>query len=209
MINMDMVGRLSDSTKTITVGGVGTSPVWPSVMYDQKNIPFSIKVDSSGTGPSDHTSFYLKKIPVLFFFTGQHHDYHRATDDADKINYTGELLIIKYINNLISDLNKKGKLAFTPTKETQTGTNAKFSVTMGIMPDYTFDGSGVRVDGVSEGRPAQKAGLKVGDVVTALGENAVTSLETYMQALGKFKKGQGTIVTVQRGKEQMKFDLTF
>lgn len=209
MINMDMVGRLSDSTKTITIGGVGTSPIWSDVLYTQKAIPFSIKVDSSGTGPSDHTSFYLKKIPVLFFFTGQHHDYHRASDDADKINYNGELFIIKYINKLIEDLNKKGKLAFTPTKETQTGTNAKFSVTMGIMPDYTFDGTGVRVDGISEGRPAQKAGLKTGDIVTALGENTVTSLETYMQALGKFKKGQSTVVTVLRGKESLKFDITF
>jgi aminopeptidase YwaD len=209
MINMDMVGRLSDSTKTITIGGVGTSPLWKDVLYTQKEIPFSIKVDSSGIGPSDHTSFYLKKIPVLFFFTGQHHDYHKTSDDADKINYTGELFIIKYIYKLIEDLNKKGKLAFTPTKETQTGTNAKFSVTMGIMPDYTFDGTGVRVDGVSEGRQAQKAGLKTGDIITALGDNTVTSLETYMQALGKFKKGQSTVVTVLRGKESLKFEITF
>lgn len=209
MINMDMVGRLSDSTKTITIGGVGTSPVWKDVLYSQKSAPFSIKVDSSGIGPSDHTSFYLKKIPVLFFFTGQHHDYHKVSDDADKINYTGELYIIKYINELIGDLNKKGKLAFTPTKETQSGTTAKFSVTIGIMPDYTFDGAGVRVDGVSEGRQAQKAGMQTGDIVTALGDNTVTTLETYMQALSKFKKGDSTVVTVKRGKEQLKFDITF
>ncbi len=90
MLNMDMVGRLNDSTKVLTVGGYGTSPQWASVINPQdKKIPFVIKIDSSGTGPSDHTSFYRKDIPVLFFFTGQHRDYHRPTDDADKINYFG------------------------------------------------------------------------------------------------------------------------
>ena len=92
MINMDMVGRLNDSTKALAVGGYGTSPQWATVINAQdKKIPFVIKIDSSGTGPSDHTSFYRKDIPVLFFFTGQHKDYHRPSDDADRINYEGEL----------------------------------------------------------------------------------------------------------------------
>ncbi|WP_152268895.1 M28 family peptidase [Agriterribacter humi] len=209
MINMDMVGRLSDSTKTLTVGGYGTSPAWSEVLYDQKRLPFSIKIDSSGAGPSDHTSFYRKDIPVLFFFTGLHQDYHKPSDDADKINYVGELQIIKYIAGLVKDLNKKDKLAFTPTKDTQMTTTAKFSVTLGIMPDYTYSGSGVRVDGVSDGRPAQKAGLKTGDVVVRLGEYTVNSLETYMQALSKFKNGDSTTVNVKRGNEDLKFDITF
>lgn len=117
--------------------------------------------------------------------------------------------IIKYIVTLVEQLNKKGKLVFTPTREMQTGTTARFTVTMGIMPDYTFSGSGVRVDGVSEGRPAQKAGLKTGDIVIQLGEYTVSSLEAYMQALSKFKKGQQAKVTVKRGAEELKFDITF
>ncbi len=209
MINMDMIGRLNDSSKTLTVGGYGTSPVWSEVLYAQKKLPFSIKIDSSGTGPSDHTSFYRKNIPVLFFFTGLHHDYHKPSDDADKINYTGELQIIKYIAGLIKDLNKKDKLAFTPTREAQATTSARFSVSLGIMPDYTYSGAGVRVDGVSEGRAAQKAGLKTGDVIVRLGEYAVNSLETYMQALSKFKSGDSTTVNVKRGNEDLKFDITF
>ncbi|MBX2922012.1 MAG: M28 family peptidase [Chitinophagaceae bacterium] len=209
MINMDMVGRLNDSSKTITIGGFGTSPVWSEVVYTQKNVPFNIRVDSSGTGPSDHTSFYRKKIPVLFFFTGLHQDYHKPSDDADKINYTGELHIIKYIVTLVEQVNKKGRLAFTPTREIQTGTTARFSVTLGIMPDYTYSGQGVRADGVSEGRPAQKAGLKTGDVITKIGEYGTASLEAYMQALSKFKKGQQTQVTVKRGNEELKFDVVF
>lgn len=209
MINMDMVGRLSDSAKTLTIGGYGTSPVWSEVLYARRKLPFSIKVDSSGTGPSDHTSFYRKGIPVLFFFTGLHHDYHKPSDDADKINYTGELQIIKYIAELVKDLNKKDKLAFTPTREKQTTTSARFSVSLGIMPDYTYSGAGVRVDGVSEGRAAQRAGMQTGDVVIRLGEYAVNSLETYMQALSKFKNGDSTTVHVKRGNEELTFDITF
>lgn len=209
MINMDMVGRMNDSAKAVTIGGFGTSPVWSEVLYAQKKIPFSIKIDSSGVGPSDHTSFYRKNIPVLFFFTGLHQDYHKHSDDADKINYTGQLYIVRYIVTLVEGLNKKGKLVFTPTKEAQTTTTARFSVTLGIMPDYTFSGDGVRADGVTEGRPAQKAGLKTGDIIIALGDYKINSMEAYMQALGKFKKGQSTTVSILRGKEQMKFEVTF
>ncbi len=175
MINMDMVGRLNDSSKVLTVGGIGTSPAWTTTLSSIQNKYFTIKYDSSGTGPSDHTSFYRKDIPVLFFFTGLHSDYHRPSDDADRINYTGELMIIRYIYSVIEKNNRPAtKLAFTKTRETQTTTSARFSVSMGIMPDYTFSGNGVRVDGVSDGRPAQKAGIKTGDVVIQLGDHVIS-----------------------------------
>jgi len=209
MINMDMVGRLNDSTHTLTVGGFGTSPAWSSILYADKKSPFQIRVDSSGVGPSDHTSFYLKSIPVLFFFTGLHADYHKPSDDADKINYIGELQITKFIYGLVDNANGAGKLAFTKTREAQTTTSARFSVSMGIMPDYTFSGSGVRVDGVSEGRAAQKAGVKAGDIVTQLGDYKVNSMESYMQTLGKFKKGDSTKVHLKRGNEELVLDVTF
>lgn len=211
MINMDMVGRLNDSTKTLTVGGYGTSPAWSSLIVEKnKKLPFAIKIDSSGTGPSDHTSFYRKDIPVLFFFTGLHRDYHKPTDDFDKINYTGELAIVNYIYSLIEKENKQNqKLAFTKTRETQTASTARFSVTMGIMPDYTFSGTGVRVDGVSDGRPAQKAGLQTGDVILQLGDYNVTSLENYMEALGKFKKGDTAVVKFKRGSDTMQKQVQF
>ena len=210
MVNMDMVGRMNDSSKTVTVGGYGTSPSWGNIIKtDAKNSPFVIRIDSSGTGPSDHTSFYRKDIPVLFFFTGLHSDYHKPTDDAPKINYTGELAIVKYIYNVVSSTNELPKLAFTKTREQQTGTSTRFTVSMGIMPDYTFSGTGVRVDGISEGKAAQRAGLKAGDIVLQLGEHKISSLEGYMQALGKFKKGDGTKVKVKRGNEEMEFDIIF
>ena len=209
MINMDMVGRMNDSTKTITVGGFGTSPSWKPMMDAVKKKDFSIKVDSSGTGPSDHTSFYRKDIPVLFFFTGLHSDYHKPSDDADKINYVGMLKIIRFIQQMIEADKQDKKLVFTKTREQQTSTSARFSVSMGIMPDYSYSGSGVRVDGVSDNRPAKKAGIVTGDIVKQLGEYKTSSVESYMQALSKFKKGDKTTTIVLRGEKEMTFEIVF
>lgn len=210
MINMDMVGRLNDSTHTVTVGGYGTSPSWSSVVKTGRKSAFEIRTDSSGTGPSDHTSFYRKDIPVLFFFTGLHQDYHKPSDDANKINYEGEVYIIRFIEDMVGELDKEDqKLVFTKTRETQTATSARFSVSLGIMPDYTYSGTGVRVDGVSDGRAAQKAGMKAGDIITQLGDTAVTSLETYMQALSGFKKGDTTLVKYKRGDNEIEAAIQF
>lgn len=211
MINMDMVGRLNDSSHVLTIGGYGTSPVWGDLFNNSLSEKkyFTLKYDSSGTGPSDHTSFYRNDVPVLFFFTGLHKDYHRPTDDWDKINYTGELHVVKYIYQLVENLNDKDKLVFTKTRETQSTSSSRFSVTLGIMPDYTFTGTGVRVDGVSDGRPAQKAGLKTGDVILQLGDYNVSSLDNYMQALSKFKKGDTTQVKYKRGNDIAEMPVQF
>ncbi|MBN8878913.1 MAG: M28 family peptidase [Sphingobacteriales bacterium] len=210
MINMDMVGRLNDSTHILTIGGYGTSPQWATVINMQdKKLPFGIKIDSSGSGPSDHTSFYRKDIPVLFFFTGQHKDYHRPSDDADRINYVGELQVINYIESIIDKLNKQNqKLAFLKTREIQVSTSS-FKVTMGIMPDYTYPGEGVRADGVTEGRPASKAGLKAGDVIIQLGPHKVSSVESYMQALNQFNKGDKTKIKFKRGNQVVEAEVQF
>jgi hypothetical protein len=209
MINMDMVGRLNDSTKTITVGGYGTSPNWKSMIDGIKKKAFNIRYDSSGSGPSDHTSFYRKDIPVLFFFTGLHTDYHKPSDDADKINYNGMVQIIRFIQQLIENDKEPQKLVFTKTREQQTTTSARFSVSMGIMPDYSYPGNGVRVDGVSDNRPAKKAGIIAGDIVKQLGEHKTSSVEAYMQSLSKFKKGDKTTVIVTRGDKELTFSIEF
>jgi len=208
MLNMDMVGRLNDSTHGLTIGGYGTSPAWGEELAATDKF-FSIKFDSSGSGPSDHTSFYRKDIPVLFFFTGLHSDYHKPSDDADKINYSGELFVLKYIYKVIEENNKRGKLAFTKTREMAMGGKTSFKVTLGIMPDYTFSGSGVRVDGVSEGKMAQRVGIKTGDVLIQLGDHTFTDVQTYMEALSKFKKGDATKVKLKRGNEELSFDIVF
>ncbi len=207
MINMDMVGRLNDSTRGITIGGYGTSPQWSSIITSPHPY-FTIKTDSTGSGPSDHTSFYRKNIPVLFFFTGTHHDYHKPSDDADKINYSGQAEIVKYIYNVIAQANNKGKLSFLKTRE-PSSTKSSFKVSLGIMPDYTFSGVGVMAEGVIEDRPASKAGMKDGDIVLQIGDYPVKEIMSYMDALNKFNKGETTTLKIKRGDEELLFTVTF
>ena len=145
----------------------------------------------------------------MFFFTGAHSDYHKPTDDADKINYAGEVQVIKYIYNLIRETNDKDKLVFTKTRETQASGRSSFKVSLGIMPDYTYSGNGVRVDGISEGKLAQRTGIKTGDVIIQLGDHKFSDVQTYMEALGKFNKGDATKVKVMRGNGELIFDIVF
>ncbi|MDX2174666.1 MAG: M20/M25/M40 family metallo-hydrolase [Bacteroidota bacterium] len=207
MINIDMIGRLNDSTKKLLVYGVGTSPVFVPLL-DSIPSQFSIKKDSSGIGPSDQTSFYLKDIPVLHFFTGQHSDYHKPSDDANKINYKGEVEVLEYIVKVIEKTYHYGKLPFSKTRNPDTG-KSSFKVTMGVMPDYTFEGEGMRIDGVTDGKPASKAGVEKGDIVKKLGGMEVKNVQEYMKALSTFKKGDSTQVEVLRGKEIKVLQLTF
>jgi aminopeptidase YwaD len=210
MMNMDMIGRLNDSTHVLTIGGYGTSPQWAGVISSTLNKKiFVLNADSSGTGPSDHTSFYLKNIPVLFFFTGVHADYHKPTDRAEKINYPGELQVIRLVYAITQKLDGMNKPAFAKTRDKQFGMSPAFNVTLGIMPDYSYPGSGLRIDAVSEGRPAEKAGLKTGDIITRLGNYSVISLQSYMEALSKFNRGDQTTVEFLRGKEEMKAGVEF
>jgi Zn-dependent M28 family amino/carboxypeptidase len=207
MINCDMIGRLNDDTKNISVGGFGTSPVWGKILPSRTK-SLNVKFDSSGIGPSDHTSFYLKNIPVLFFFTGTHPDYHKPTDDADKINYTGELRVIQYIYDVISETNKSGKISFSKTRDPQMN-GPQFSVTLGILPDYTSSENGLRIDAIIEGKIAEDAGMKAGDIIKALGDYKVSDINSYMAALSKFKKGDATKVIILRGKDTKTFDIIF
>jgi hypothetical protein len=202
-----MIGRLNDDTKSMSVGGFGTSPVWGKIL-PSKTKSLNAKFDSSGIGPSDHTSFYLQNIPVLFFFTGTHPDYHKPTDDADKINYTGELRVIQYIYDVITETNKSGKISFSKTRDQQMN-GPQFSVTLGLLPDYTSSGNGLRIDATIEGKIAESAGMKAGDIITALGDYKVSDIISYMAALSKFKKGDATKVIIVRGKDTKTFDIIF
>lgn len=206
MINMDMVGRY-DSAHKLTIGGYGTSPVWGNVI--QSSSTLVVKTDSSGSGPSDHASFYRKDIPVLFFFTGSHSDYHKATDDADKINYEGEKQIVKYIYQVIAATDDKGKLPFLKTREPEMGRSSKFTVSLGVIPDYGFTGTGVRIDGVSPGKLAEKIGLQAGDVLIQLGAFKFVDVMSYMQTLAKFKKGDAATLIIRRGTTEKSFDIVF
>jgi len=206
MINMDMVGRLNEEKK-LAVHGVGTAPNFSEVLQEGKS-PLYIVKKESGIGPSDHTSFYLADIPVLHFFTGQHEDYHRPSDEIDKVNFEGMNIVSNYIYNIITNLDSKEKLVFQKTKN-QSEKAPDFKVTLGVVPDYLYDKKGMRIDGVSEEKPAQKAGLKKGDVVKKMGDYKITDMMSYMESLSKFEKGQTIIVTIERGDEIKEVKVTF
>ena len=206
MINMDMVGRLK-ADSTLAVYGVGTSPRFKQSLM-ANNTRFKLIEKESGVGPSDHTSFYLSDIPVLHFFTGQHEDYHKPGDDSDKLNYEGMEAISDYIFDVISDLDKAGKLQFRKTKNESEET-PRFKVGLGVIPDYMFDGKGMRIDGVSEDKPAQKAGLQKGDIVIKLGDSTIVDMMSYMRALSVFNEGDSTKVIVDRNGKQIEVDLKF
>lgn len=206
MLNMDMVGRLRDD-KTLSISGTGTAPIWNQVL-NATNPGFKLVLSESGVGPSDHTSFYLQDIPVLHFFTGQHEDYHKPTDDSEKLNYEGMQMIGDYILNVISELDDDDKLAFRSTKN-ESEDVPRFKVALGVMPDYLFDGKGMRIDGVTDDRPAQKAGLQKGDVVIQLGDSTVVDMMSYMRALSTFDEGHSTKVIVDRNGKKVEVKITF
>ncbi len=206
MINMDMVGRLKKDS-ALAVYGTGTSPIFKQTLKSH-NDNFKLIQKESGVGPSDHTSFYLADIPVLHFFTGQHEDYHKPGDDSEKLNYEGMETISKYIFNIITDLNDNGKLPFRKTKNESEET-PRFKVGLGVIPDYMFDGEGMRIDGISEEKPAQKAGLQKGDIVIELGGKKVTDMMSYMKALAVFNKGDKSTVKVKRGDDIVEKEINF
>jgi len=207
MVNLDMVGRL-DSARSIGVNGVGTSPAWAEVPRILAG-DLKVRTTTSGIGPSDHTSFYLQEVPAIHFFTGTHADYHKPSDDEEKINYDGMLRITRYIESLITTLNDDGKIAFTKTEEVNTENTPRFKVTLGVVPDYMYDGRGMRIDGVSDGKPAAIAGLRKGDVVIGIGTVQVTDMMSYMKALGQFNKGDRTSVKVLRNGSEQEVQVTF
>ncbi|MFN8308436.1 MAG: M20/M25/M40 family metallo-hydrolase [Chitinophagales bacterium] len=207
MINMDMIGRLNDSTQKLLIYGTGTSPYFEPLL---KRIPgsFQLVLDSGGVGPSDQTSFYLKNIPVLHFFTGQHSDYHKPSDDVAKINFSGEVQVLEFIAQVVDSLSGYSDLKFQTTVNKE-AKSSSFKVTLGIMPDYSYTEGGLRIDGVTAGKPGALAGLKAGDIIIRLGEFAVSDIYKYMDALARFKKGETTTLIFKRNNKELQTSVTF
>ena len=207
MINMDMVGRLN-AENTLAVHGVGTSPIFKQTLFANNEQGLNLAEHESGVGPSDHTSFYIADIPVLHFFTGQHEDYHKPSDDSEKLNYQGMTTISHYILAIVKDLDDHGKIAFRKTKDESEEVPA-FKVGLGVVPDYLFTGKGMRIDGVSEDRPAQKAGLQKGDIVVQMGDSTVVDLMSYMKVLATYDNGQKAKVIVDRDGQPLEVEVEF
>lgn len=217
MINMDMVGRLKD--RNLTVGGIGSSVEWKDLVEglnsskpsstsgEGSSARFSLRLDEAGIGPSDHASFYLKKIPVLFFFTGTHADYHKPSDTSDKVNYAGLASIANFVGEIVDTLDRDPK---RPTYKDapapqQMGGRRTFNVSIGVMPGYGDDGTGMVVDGVTDGRPAAAAGLKAGDKIVMFAGREIKNVNDYMEVLGGLKADEAVEITVVRGGERKTF----
>lgn len=208
MINMDMIGRL-DNNKLL-IFGVGSSDSWENLISEANTDSLTIETVPDGTGASDHTSFYNKQIPVLHYFTDTHSDYHRPSDDADYINAEGEDRVLEHLKNLIIALDELETETFTYTEApvTQNRNVTMNGVTLGVTPDYGFDGTGMRITGVRGGGPAERAGLQSGDVIIKLAGKDLKDIYAYMEVLNELEEGQQTTVTVLRDGTEQTFDLT-
>jgi hypothetical protein len=205
MINMDMIGRLNTSTNTISIGGTGTSVEADTLLKIlETGRPFKVSHSTDGYGPSDHASFYSENIPVFYFTTGAHDEYHTPADDADKINYSGEVAVLDMIYDLSKIIASGEKLSFREAGSKQAaryGRNMK--VTLGIVPDMVSnDNNGLRVDGVRKGGPAERSGIIKGDRIISIDGQPVTNIYDYMARLGKLKAGQVASVEIVRDEKK-------
>ncbi|MEI6901043.1 MAG: M20/M25/M40 family metallo-hydrolase, partial [Bacteroidota bacterium] len=203
MFNFDMVGRFDKEKNAISVSGTGTSAEGDSLLkIYEKGLAFSVTHSPDGYGPSDHASFYASNIPVFYFSTGAHTDYHTPFDDADRIDYEKEKLIGDFAAAIILDVNKMGKaLSFRESgkKESSGRSGRRLKVTLGIMPDFAgTEKQGLRVDGVTKGAPAEKGGLLKGDIIISINGLSVGNIYDYMARLQKLKHGQTISVEVIR-----------
>jgi aminopeptidase YwaD len=205
MLNMDMVGRLQN--KALSIGGTGTSGVWPSLISRHNaDSTFSITMNPDGFGPSDHASFYGKDVPVLFFFTGTHDDYHKPSDDWEKINFAGQEKITNLVSAIVTDLDTMAvrppfvrvQMASAGRGGSQSGDSRSFTVTLGIVPDVGESSTGMKVSGVRPNGAGEKAGLQAGDILVGMAGKKIMNIYDYMGLLGELKAGDEVVLDVIR-----------
>ncbi len=208
MINMDMIGRMKEDK--LTIYGVGTSPIWNELIEKlNSEFKFNLNLIKDGYGPSDHAQFYSKGIPVLHFFTGIHSDYHKPGDDYDKINYQGEKRILEYISKIVFELDRvKEKPQFVKVETPQRSARG-FRVTLGVVPDYSEDVQGMKVGDVRSGTPAEKAGIKPGDIIVKMGDKEIKNIYDYTYALGDYNPGDEVEIVVLRNGEKISLKVKF
>jgi hypothetical protein len=203
MFNMDMVGRLKD--EKLTVFGSGTAPNFKGELEAlARTHGFDLTLKPGGFGPSDQSSFYAKKIPVLHFFTGTHGDYHRPSDDWDKINVPGMNRIVDMISEIVvATAAAPDRPQYVEVKERESIDRGGSRPYFGSIPDFGAESPGYHISGVAPGSPADKAGLKGGDAIVQLGKHKVSSLEDFDLALRDFSAGDEVEVVVKRNGENV------
>ena len=205
MINMDMIGRMKD--RKLVIGGVGTAKEWRDIIAKgtaDSNRSFSLTLNEDGYGPSDHSSFYGKQVPVLFFWTGTHTDYHKPTDTWDKINYADQARVLDLVAYIVREVDSTEKrLTYTTAKTEATPRTGGFRVYLGTIPSYAESNDGLLIDGVRDDSPAAKAGLKAGDRIVKIGTRDIKNVYDYTYALGEMKAGEEYVVEVVRGTDRL------
>ncbi len=203
MVNMDMIGRLSGDS--LIVQGTGTSSRWNALLDKVNTQGLTISKVKDGFGPSDHSSFYTNKVPVLFFFTGLHSDYHRPSDDWELVNCDGIVKILGLVQNVVAELDQQSAAPdyIEVPRPTTSGTGT-MKVVLGVIPDYGFDGKGLRITAVSEGGPAKEAGLQGGDIIVNLNNTEVGNIYEYMDALGTMAPDEESPIVFMRNGVQKK-----
>lgn len=211
MINLDMVGRLNNNK--LNIGGMGTAselkPLIEQINNGSAVGKFDLALNDDGFGPSDHSSFYGKKIPVLFFFTGTHVDYHKPSDTADKINYQGLEKVMGLVSTIVRDIDQKPiRPTYTVAKSSgMGGARTGFNISLGTIPSYADSTDGLVLDGVRDNSPASRAGLIAGDKITKLAGKEIRNVMDYTYVLGDMKAGEEYEVIVLRGGETMTFKI--
>ncbi|MEP6755917.1 MAG: M28 family peptidase [Chthonomonadales bacterium] len=208
MLNMDMIGRMNDNK--LIVAGSGTSTAWNGLLTQvSSGSKLAITKSDNGFGASDQASFYGAGMPVLFFFTGTHADYHRPSDTADKINFPGEVQVIQYVADCATRIaNSDTRPDYVQMAVQKDSGPARFRVSLGSIPDYAADVDGVKLSGVREGSAAEKAGLKAGDIVVKFGGKTIHNVQDYTSALTEHKPGDVVAIVVQRGNETVTLSAT-
>ncbi len=202
-----VIGTVSGSSASEARAVMGTYD--PKTTDNDKKPQFLLTLNEDGFGPSDHSSFYAKQIPVLFFWTGTHEDYHKPSDTADKINYPDEARIVGVVARVVRDLDANDeKPTYTVAKSESTGRATGFRVYLGTIPNYADSSDGLLLDGVRDDSPAAKAGIKAGDKIVKLAGRDVHNVYDYTYALGEMKAGQEYEVELLRGAERLKLKLT-
>ncbi len=211
MLNFDMIGRLDTSKRSLNLIGTGTALEWDSIIKITDNVGLIIKKSKSGISGSDQMSFYLHKVPVLFFFTGLHTDYHTPNDDIELINFAGISDITKYGINIVNTIDEFDKISYNKTKDMSRGNGRSYrsGITLGIVPDFGSEEEGLGIQAVLDDKPAAKAGLQSGDIIIQLGEVIIKDIQDYMKALQTFKKGDTANVVVLREGKKLKMNLQF
>jgi len=210
MVNFDMIGRLNPVTRSISIGGTGTAPEIVPILDSLLNLSnLKAAYSPEGFGPSDHASFYGAGIPVVYLNTGVHTDYHTPFDTPDRINYEGLADLTGFSARLVVALSNVPDLTFTEAGPSQrTNNRQRLKVTFGLMPDFmAADVKGLRISAVTPGGPAAGAGLKKGDIITAIDGKPVGEIYEYMNRLKALSPGQRVSVDVTRDGESLVFIL--